>query len=393
MTAVVLGDLHIIRCLGMEGIPVIAVTPIEYVRFSRYCKKYITCPDPYCAPEAVLDILINLGRNLKDKTPIFYNGDHDVLLVSRYRNVLSEHYLFNLSDEEVIEAFLNKEKFINLALSKDIPIPETIIVNSLEDIYEVDQKIGFPCIAKPFIQKQWLRRKELKDVIKGPRKSVKFEKIQELQEFYNRVKSLTEKFIIQRWIEGDDSELFSFHVYYNKDAQPVAYYAGRKIRTYPPDSGISTFLELVDEPRIVKLGLSILNKFNFKGVAKIDFKRDIFTDKFYVLEINPRFNLWNYLGACSGINIPAIAYHDLFDRSYNRSSSIRKKYRWLWFDGDLSAIREYRRIGRWSYWQWILSLINCKKVYKIFSWKDPFPFLFHSLKEFSRRILKRLFSR
>ena len=52
----------------------------------------------------------------------------------------------------------------------------------------------------------------------------------------------------------------------------------------------------------------MLERLAFVGVVKLDYKRDPRTGRFYLLEVNPRFNLWNHLGAAAGVNLPLLAY-------------------------------------------------------------------------------------
>ena len=61
-----------------------------------------------------------------------------------------------------------------------------------------------------------------------------------------------------------------------------------------------------------KLGRELVAKLNFSGVAKFDFKRAP-DGGLHLLEVNPRYNLWHYVGAVAGVNLPALVYGDLLD--------------------------------------------------------------------------------
>jgi predicted ATP-grasp superfamily ATP-dependent carboligase len=93
--------------------------------------------------------------------------------------------------------------------------------------------------------------------------------------------------LVQEFIEGSDREVFSFHAYFDDHSQPVAYFVGRKIRTYPMHHGGSAFIETVDEPAVVKIGIESLQKVNFSGIVKIDMKRNVRDGSFKILEVNP----------------------------------------------------------------------------------------------------------
>jgi hypothetical protein len=51
----------------------------------------------------------------------------------------------------------------------------------------------------------------------------------------------------------------------------------------------------------------------------------------------------------------------------------RETVRWLSFGDDFRAfLREYRPDGEWTWAQWLWSLCS-RKIYDVFSWRDPWP--------------------
>ena len=117
----------------------------------------------------------------------------------------------------------------------------------------------------------------------------------------------------------------------------------------------------------------------------MDFKRHATSGRYYLLEINTRFNLWHYLGAKNGVNLPRVAYEYL--RFGRRASHVpaRLAYRWLSFYYDRLAARE-AKLGTT---RWLWSLAQAPKVYAIFSWRDPAPFVRYWRGRLQRR-LRRL---
>jgi len=120
----------------------------------------------------------------------------------------------------------------------------------------------------------------------------------------------------------------------------VGEFAGRKLRTYPTSYGYSTALVTTAAEDVISLGREIVSKLGLVGVAKIDFKRDL-EGKLWLLEINPRFNLWHRLGAAAGVNIPALVFQDLLQlpRS-NSAASARQGVTYCRMLQDWPAARE-----------------------------------------------------
>jgi predicted ATP-grasp superfamily ATP-dependent carboligase len=107
----------------------------------------------------------------------------------------------------------------------------------------------------------------------------------------------------------------------------------------------------------------------------MDFKQDARTGRWYLLEVNARFNLWQYLGAANGVNLMATAYQFLLDGNRPEPATSRDDTRWLSFELDRRAYRELRAEGRLGLVRWLASIAFARKVYNVFAWSDPGPWL------------------
>ena len=143
----------------------------------------------------------------------------------------------------------------------------------------------------------------------------------------------------------------------------------------------------------LRTGRKVATDLGLRGPVKIDFKRDPKTGRFLVLELNPRFNLWNYLGAACGVNLLRLAYEDLVGGSAAPAVLRRHDVRWLSLENDLRAfVRDYHHDGDLSWLGWLGSLSH-RKVYDIFAWDDPLPAVMSSLRygrALGRRLLREL---
>ena len=153
-------------------------------------------------------------------------------------------------------------------------------------------------------------------------------------------------------------------------------FVGRKLRTFPPDNGESAYIELADNEELRALGARLAECVPLKGVFKMDFKRDARTGRWYLLEVNARFNLWHYLGAANGVNLVRIAYDWLLkDKREPAAATPRANVRWLSFELDARAFRALHADGKLGTARWLASLAFARKVYNLFAWTDPGPWL------------------
>ena len=154
----------------------------------------------------------------------------------------------------------------------------------------------------------------------------------------------------------------------------LEWFCGRKIRTFPELTGDSSYLRLVHNDELVQLGRDIAARLGLAGIFKMDFKRNASTGRFYLLEINTRFNLWHYLGAASGVNLPRVAYDYLVHGQRAQHVEARVGKRWLCLMYDWRACKELAARGQISRGRWVASLLEAPKVYDLFAWSDPMPF-------------------
>ena len=340
------------------------------------------------APQEFICNLVKIGESLNSKAVLVYGDDATLLAISRHRGKLDKHYSFLMPGAEMVEDVDDKFRFDALAERLGLPVPRTILSSEIRTVNDITERISLPCVLKPSLHIGWRQSRAIQEVTKMPQKVLHAESLEELTLLHEKMRQFTPDFVVQEYVPGGPDCIYSFHAYYNRQSEPLAYFVGRKIRTYPEDSGTSTYLELVREPEVVQLGTEILNALKFVGPVKIDFKKDARRNRLYLLEVNARYNLWHYLGAASGVNIPRTAYADQTGRRCSPATAYQTRIRWLSFFDDFRAfIRDYHRTGSLSWWEW-LSFYRYPKVYDVFSWSDPWPFCFN-LANFVKGIFRR----
>jgi predicted ATP-grasp superfamily ATP-dependent carboligase len=153
--------------------------------------------------------------------------------------------------------------------------------------------------------------------------------------------------------------------------------------------GVSTFLELVKDDALARLGADIVRRLGIVGPVKLDFKRDPATGRTCLLEVNSRFNLWHYLGAASGMNLPLLAWGDLSGRPLPRPLGYSTGTRWVSFAQDLkSFLQDYRPAGEFGWGSWIGSFRG-RTIFDTFAWDDPRPLAFYLWRHLRRLVAGR----
>ena len=361
--ACVMGDLDMVRPLGLAGIRCAVVThPGNPALHSRYTHAALVRDDSAEQPNGLLDALVRFGREQAEPPVLFYQDDAQLLLVSRNRERLSRAFRFTIADAELVEDLVDKSRFQALAERLGLPVPATRRLHPAREPAPGRLDLRFPVIVKP------LTRRRIWDEAEGFGKAIQLDSLDELRALWPRLAEIGMDLLVQEMIPGPETRIESYHVYVDGRGSIAGDFTGRKIRTYPVAYGHSTALTITDEPDVAALGRSLTERLSLRGVAKFDFKRAP-DGTLHLLEVNPRFNLWHHLGAVAGLNLPALVFADAIGLPRPAMGRARPGACWCHVTKDRLAAKESGvPMSEWLPW-----VLRCEA--KAIAWNDPMPFL------------------
>ena len=362
--ACVMGDMDLVRPLGLAGIPCAAVAPAGAPpRYSRFSQAVVDCANTWENPGALVDTLVRFASAQPLPPVLMYEEDGYVLLISRHRDRLSPSMRFVVPEATLVEDLVDKSRFQALAARLALPVPAARRIDPDSGSCPRDLDMRFPVIVKPLTRRpvQWAP-------IGGEGKARRVNSAAELRSLWPRLAAARIPLLVQELVPGDETAIESYHVYVDRGGTIVADFTGKKIRTYPQTFGDSTALTTTHAGDVLEIGRDIVRRLDLRGVAKFDFKRAP-DGTLYLFEINPRFTLWNHLGAIAGLNIPELVYCDLAGLPRPPVGRARAGVRWCrpWTD-----VRAARQAGV-SLLKWLPWAIACD-VKSTIAWDDPFPF-------------------
>jgi predicted ATP-grasp superfamily ATP-dependent carboligase len=222
------------------------------------------------------------------------------------------------------------------------------------------KKIKFPLVIKPTRSS-------------GSRGIVYVQKEENLMEDYLSVHRTYPFPMIQEFIPPGGQSYGAF-LLFNRNAEPRAVFAHRRLREFPVKGGPSTFRESVHKPELIDMSVRLLKSINWYGVAMVEYKEDPRDGQCKMMEINPRF--WGSLplSIVAGVDFPYLLYK-------------------MVMEGDIEPVMDYPegKRCRWLLPGDILHFIFNPKRFKLepsffdfsknnryddfISWKDPGPTL------------------
>lgn len=362
--ALVMGNIDLVRPLGLAGIPCAVFGPPDIpVRLSRHVRESLPWIDPWTRSDALADALVTFATRQPTPPVLLPQGDADLLVASRLRRRLAPHFRLALADEALVEALVDKAQFQALGEELQLPLPAGRRVRAAED-HPHELALRFPLVIKPLT-----RQEDLWRPIEPHAKALGVADAAALARLWPRLAARDLQVLAQEEVPGDETRIVSYHVYVDERGWVAGEFTGRKVRTLPVRYGHSTAVEITAERDVAALGREIVERVGLRGVAKVDFKRSP-EGVLYLLEINPRFNLWHHPGARAGVNLPALVYADLTGRSRPAVRRARPGVTWCAPRRDLRAARAAGMTTR----RWLRWLVRCEAASSL-AWDDPFPVL------------------
>jgi predicted ATP-grasp superfamily ATP-dependent carboligase len=379
-TACVIGEIDLVRALGLGGVrSSVVARPGDPARYSRFVDETIDLIDPWRHPQELVDELVRLGEQRSEPLTLFYDGDWDLLMVSRWRDRLRTAFRLAVADAELVENVVDKARFQQLAERLGLPVPRGAHLRASEVLPE-ELDLRFPVVVKPLTRQHATWRP-----LVGA-KAFQVEGPTALRRMWPHLVRAAVDVLVQEVVPGPESAIESYHVYVDGRGEVAGEFTGRKIRTYPTSYGYTSALVVAPVDDVRSLGRSICEALRLRGVAKLDFKRG--PDGLRLLEINPRFNLWHHPGAVAGVNLPALVHADL--NGLDRQPAVQSPTAVRW----CSPVRDRRaaRADGMSSVQWARWAMRCETASAL-SRDDLLPFLGAGWWRIRRTMSRRLRSR
>lgn len=405
MTAIVFNaaynGLGIVRELGRNGVDVYVLDSFRNVgTVSRY-GTYRRCPNPEADEAGFVERLLELGPTFDDRPVVFPTNDHWAAAAARNADRLSEFYELCVSDYEAVSLMLDKRRFGAWAVERGYPSPRTWPASEADRI----PRESFPVAAKPNDARlrpdMMFRSRAATLSTKLTGGGVDTETARELHERAetiedNRLQVLdspaevdaflatvdAETYVLQEYVRGLSDQMVTLGVYADRDHEVRGLFVGRKLRGFPPDVGDCKLGAASDVPDELKESVRALARdIGLVGIAEFEFKQDVVSGEYKLIEINPRSWSWVGITPAAGVNLPMLAYRDLRGEPippYTENGVAPGEAKWVKLTEDLPNALYYNEAAGYPEWgrsvrAWWRSVRAPNLVTAEFSLDDPLP--------------------
>jgi predicted ATP-grasp superfamily ATP-dependent carboligase len=287
------------RSLGKAGLFVVCADEPKktLAGASKYARRNLTYPSPYTERYKFIDHLASIINSLDIRYLLpMTDITAEVTLKNkaRFRDVI-----ILLPDYDSYMSISDKYQLMNMALAKEIPIPRTQFINTIDELLNNTESIKYPVVIKPSRSIITIDGEKLKTTVKYANTK------DELVDVVNQYPWLKEnQLLVQEYIAGHGEGLFVLC----KEGKIQYYFSHKRLREKPPSGGVSVLSESIDtRDERLEIAKNILGPIKWNGVAMVEFKvtKD---NKPYLMEVNGRFWGSLQLAIDAGVDFPFLLY-------------------------------------------------------------------------------------
>lgn len=287
-------------------------------------------------------------------------ADHGAMVLSKYKDKLSEYVKFTVPDFSVFEKGFDKEKLMSACQKGNYPHPRTVIVDS-DNLDDTNAKnLKYPVLIKP-------------NQSCGARGITPVADYNTLRYIFPKIVNEYGSCHIQEYIPEGGAQVEA-QLYVDKNGNLVQSSVIYKYRWYPNKGGSSCCNRSCENPGLIDTLHRLLKDIGWVGFADFDTIEDPRTGELLIMELNPRVPACVKTNFAAGINwadVISSEYEGLPHKKYSmeREAYLRHLgFETLWF---LNAKNKFSTKPSW------FKFFGKNIFYQDMSgWSDPKAFIY-----------------
>ena len=197
---------------------------------------------------------------------------------------------------------------------------------------------------------------------------------------YARCRQWVDELIVQQWIPGEVSDLYSCNCYFGVDGTVLATFVAKKLRQWPPETGQSSLGVECRNDTVLTETIRLFESVGYRGLGYVEMKRDAETGEYFIVEPNVgRPTGRSAIAEAGGVELLYTMYCDASGLPLPEKR--RQEYgdvKWVHLRRDLQSATVAMGRGELTVGEWWRS-IRGRKAFAVWSLSDPLPFVFDVL--------------
>jgi predicted ATP-grasp superfamily ATP-dependent carboligase len=382
--------LAVVRSLGESGYKCIVTSssPGSIAAGSRFAARTVRVPSALERPAEFADAIVALvaAERAAVVLPI---AEASLLAILPVRARLLPA-IVPFPDIESFNALTDKERLLEEASRLGIAIPAQEIVRDRGSLASMDlSALRYPIVLKP--------ARSVSESA-GVRSTFSVSYASDASDLERKLRALPSAafpLLLQQRVVGPGIGIFLLLW----DGELKAQFAHQRLTEKPPSGGVSVYCESVEiDAGLRDRSRALLDRFGWRGVAMVEYKRDSATGQPYLMEVNGRFWGSLQLAIDSGVDFPRILVACALGEKTQAMPAYRVgiRSRWWWGHIDHLVARVRRSAGadplpsntrsaRRTLGDLLLGPLRRDDHEEVLRWTDPRPFLNETIRWIARR--------
>ena len=304
-----LGALAAARELGAAGIPVVVAGPKRGPAARSRFATFLEMPDLYQSTARWAEALCEWGAKQSSRPVLFASEDAGLLASEKHHDQLARHFDKPHPAPGVILNVVDKRRLYAAAERIGVGVPASREVTDAADIADLTAS-GW--LIKPAVRYRLHENGGIYTFLQatGATKAIGGDPAKAARE----VLAAGFPTILQEAVPGPFENLVTLAVSLGRDGRVLDYFAAVKQYEYPEPFGDGLIVRTIKDPGLLEPCVRLLRELGYWGICDVEFKRDIRTGQYKLLDANPRTWLWLNLGTRSG--------HHLLLRAYGEATGL-----------------------------------------------------------------------
>ena len=294
---------------------------------SRFARSDAALPDPLLDPSAFARELGALSRRVQADV-LLPVAEASLLAVLAHAEWFT-HVLVPFPEERVFRRVCDKAAVLDAARRVGISVPAQHQVGSPDEVLALLRSgaLRWPLVVKP--TRSVVTAARGREKVGSSYAAGEAELLERVSEYGAGAFPL----LFQERIVGPGIGVFLLRW----NGETVAAFSHRRLREKPPAGGVSVYSESVPlDPVLLAQSESLLDCLGWSGVAMVEFKIDLATNRAYLMEINGRFWGSLQLAITAGVDFPSLLLDAALDERPAPVVDYRigVRNRWWWGEVD-----------------------------------------------------------
>ena len=326
--------LAIVRSLGRRGLQVDVGSSKthSFAGLSRYCRHNFVYPDSLVDVSGFRVALMEQIRKCSYSLVIPVT-DLTIYPLMELRESVEALSSLAMASNEALTVTFSKSRTYDLARSLGIPIPRTVIINEMNGLQLVEDKLTFPMVVKPDRSKAWFGNGTGRDV------AVAYAFNHGELNAYVMPFLKMGPVVLQEYVRGEGVGIGALAT----RGETVFAFQYRRLHEVPLTGGASSYrVSEAINTQLITYVSSLLKALSWDGVAMVEFKMARETGMSNLLEINGRF--WGSLplAVVAGADFPSYLFDLMVHQRRKFSTFYKVGVRCRQLSSELKWLKEIR---------------------------------------------------